>query len=246
LKAEKSNYNTPTTMNRLRDLESALSSLDLSFPNPTLTLEQYPTSAHLASRVVFTAHSTFDDIQGKTILDLGCGTGVLSIAAKLMGAEHVVGIDIDENALQKAVQNAQEIFNDNDDDDDDEDHDDSLPLNNLPDFILQDVLTLNNNSINNKHKIFDVTIMNPPFGTKVKHLDAMFVRKAYSLSNVVYSLHKTSTREYFTSTLAKELDCKVIVVAELIFDIGKTYSMHKKDSKDIKVDLLRFSPVSSS
>jgi len=40
------------------------------------------------------------------VLDLGCGSGILSIAALLMGAKKATGIDIDENAVHTAKENA--------------------------------------------------------------------------------------------------------------------------------------------
>ena len=44
---------------------------------------------------------------GKTMLDVGCGSGVLGIAALLMGAESAVGVDIDELAVKTAIENAE-------------------------------------------------------------------------------------------------------------------------------------------
>jgi len=43
---------------------------------------------------------------GCTVLDLGCGSGILSIAAILLGASSAVGIDIDQNAVGIAIENA--------------------------------------------------------------------------------------------------------------------------------------------
>ena len=43
---------------------------------------------------------------GMQILDMGCGSGILSIASILLGAKRVVGVDIDENAVRIAVENA--------------------------------------------------------------------------------------------------------------------------------------------
>lgn len=48
------------------------------------------TSAHLASRMIFTAATQFDDIDEKSVLDLGCGCAILSIASVMMGAECVL------------------------------------------------------------------------------------------------------------------------------------------------------------
>lgn len=44
--------------------------------------------------------------KGMEVLDMGCGSGILSIASILLGAKHVVGVDIDENAVRIARENA--------------------------------------------------------------------------------------------------------------------------------------------
>lgn len=41
-----------------------------------------------------------------TLLDYGCGTGILAIAAKLVGAQSVLGTDIDPLAVEASVENA--------------------------------------------------------------------------------------------------------------------------------------------
>ncbi|MGI9316463.1 MAG: 50S ribosomal protein L11 methyltransferase [bacterium] len=45
-------------------------------------------------------------LKGKTVIDYGCGSGILGIAALALGAHQVVGVDIDPKAVQTAVQNA--------------------------------------------------------------------------------------------------------------------------------------------
>lgn len=47
------------------------------------------------------------DLKGKKILDLGCGSGILSIAAMLLGAESAVAVDVEENAVRIAGENAE-------------------------------------------------------------------------------------------------------------------------------------------
>lgn len=44
---------------------------------------------------------------GDTVLDLGCGSGILSIASMLLGAESAVAVDIEENAAATARENAE-------------------------------------------------------------------------------------------------------------------------------------------
>ncbi len=46
-------------------------------------------------------------VQGDRLLDLGCGSGILSIAAMLLGAESACAVDIDENSVRIAAENAQ-------------------------------------------------------------------------------------------------------------------------------------------
>ena len=48
------------------------------------------------------------DLKGKTVLDYGCGSGVLAIAALLLGAERAVCVDIDPQALTATRENAEE------------------------------------------------------------------------------------------------------------------------------------------
>ena len=43
---------------------------------------------------------------GDRVLDLGCGSGILSIAAKKLGASYVAGTDIDVNAVKASGENA--------------------------------------------------------------------------------------------------------------------------------------------
>ena len=44
--------------------------------------------------------------EGDTLLDLGCGSGILSIAAVLLGASGIKAVDIDENSVKIARENA--------------------------------------------------------------------------------------------------------------------------------------------
>lgn len=70
--------------------------------NPGLT---FGTGSHATTRLCLTAlekHIT----GGETVLDLGCGSGILSIAALLLGADRAVACDIDEKCTDVAYENA--------------------------------------------------------------------------------------------------------------------------------------------
>jgi len=46
------------------------------------------------------------DLTGKTVLDMGCGTGILGMLASLKGAKSIVAIDIDTWSFESTVENA--------------------------------------------------------------------------------------------------------------------------------------------
>jgi ribosomal protein L11 methyltransferase len=47
------------------------------------------------------------DLPGKTVADVGCGSGILSVGACLLGAESVKAGDIEENCVESAIENAE-------------------------------------------------------------------------------------------------------------------------------------------
>jgi ribosomal protein L11 methyltransferase len=47
------------------------------------------------------------DLKGKYVIDYGCGSGILAIAAALLGAERVIGVDTDPQALEATRANAE-------------------------------------------------------------------------------------------------------------------------------------------
>lgn len=47
------------------------------------------------------------ELEGKTLIDYGCGSGILAIAALKLGAQRVIGIDIDPQAIEASQANAE-------------------------------------------------------------------------------------------------------------------------------------------
>lgn len=45
--------------------------------------------------------------EGKKVLDIGTGSGILAIAADLLGASDILGVDIDPSAVEVAIENAE-------------------------------------------------------------------------------------------------------------------------------------------
>ena len=218
----------------LKQLQTQLQQLS-TFSNPIVDLEQYPTSPHLASHMIYTAESSFGDIMGHSVLDLGCGCGALtyevdpkvnttltnvSLAAALSDASFICAVDIDPSAIVILQQNRHLIA----------DHI-STPI----DVILCDISC----QLPIQPQSYDVVIMNPPFGTRKAGIDILFLEEAFRCARrAIYSLHKTSTRSYLQKKGGTQWVGKVI--AEMRFDLGNSYKFHKKGSVDIKVDLWRF------
>ena len=70
--------------------------------NPGLT---FGTGSHATTRLCLTALEKHIH-GGEKVLDLGCGSGILSIAALLLGADHAFACDIDEKCIDVAYENA--------------------------------------------------------------------------------------------------------------------------------------------
>ncbi|XP_064647569.1 rRNA N6-adenosine-methyltransferase METTL5-like [Lineus longissimus] len=207
---------------KLKELESNLQDVD-GFEEPKILLEQYPTSPHIAARMLHTISASFDDIENKLVADLGCGCGVLSMGAVMLGCSHCTGFDIDDDALDICSSN----FSD-------------FQINNL-DLVQIDLANLDV-TLTKWQKKFDTVIMNPPFGTKHnKGIDMAFLKLGIEMATTaVYSLHKTATREHIQKK-ATEWGVKMDILAQLRYDLPASYKFHKKTSVDIEVDFIRFS-----
>lgn len=63
-------------------------------------------SGHHATTKMMLEHLLNIDTANKTLLDMGCGTGILAILASMRNAKNVLAIDIDEWAYNNTVENA--------------------------------------------------------------------------------------------------------------------------------------------
>ena len=181
------------------------------FRAPKAELEQYPTDSEVAADMLWIA-ALEKDIEGKTIVDLGCGTGILGIGCLLMGAKKVVFVDIDKDALLIAKENVKKIS-------------DEFEIGQA-EFELSDVESFKGE--------FDVVVQNPPFGIKDEHADKRFLEKAFVLAPVIYSLHKAESKG-FIENISKDFSFEIRNHMEFNFPLKQTMEYHKRKIHRIKV-----------
>lgn len=202
---------------RKKQLEIFLSNLR-EMEDPDMFEEQYTTPGNIASEIVLFAYHR-GDIEGKTVVDLGAGTGRLGIASLLLGAKKVYFVEKDKRAIA--------ILNDN-----------------------LKTLTLKSDEILGEYEIKDgdvldvllrgdTIIQNPPFGTKKRKMDTNFLKKAFEIGDVVYSLHKKGNYD-FIRNVALENGFELVEMQKYNFPIKAMFEVHKKRKVLIEVELYRF------
>ncbi len=183
-----------------------------AFKEPKVRYEQYLTPPSLAAEIAITAYLMKED---NLFLDLGCGTGMLSIAFNLVGFD-VIGIDIDIEALKIAKRNADVVNAD-------------------VDFVLCDVRFLN---VKKKVNV----VMNPPFGIKRRHADRVFLEKAFEIGKVIYSIHSASSQS-FVESLAIANGFKISHVWKYKIPLKRLYKFHEKQYKLIPIEVFRMERI---
>jgi len=184
------------------------------FEDSGLALEQYPTDSEVAADVLWNAYM-LGDIQDKTIADLGAGTGILGIGAILLGSKMVYFVEKDRKAISILKDNLKNV---------------EIEIERY-EIITKDVSLFS-------EKV-DVVLENPPFGTKQKHSDRFFLVKAFETAAVVYSFHKTSTRD-FIKRLAASNHFSITQILDFDFPLKRTQAFHKRRIHRIRVSCLRF------
>lgn len=175
------------------------------------TEEPYATPAPIAAEVVYFAHGK-GDIGQRSVVDLGCGSGVLAIAARLLGAARVVGVDVNRTALDIARRNAERA---------------DVEI----EWRFADVRRV--------REAFDTVIMNPPFGSQRRHADRPFFASALACGRVVYTFLNAKAERFVRDQIVSA-GGRVTDRLEYRFPISHTFAFHRDAVRDIDVVLYRF------
>jgi putative methylase len=214
---------------RKLDLERFLSTVAVQ-PNPKVELEQYTVAEQLAANMLYIAAYINDDVLGKSVLDLGCGTGRLALGAAFLGAKEVVGVDVDRSAIETAKENQA-----------------ATCLGNVQ-WVLGDIGAVVGT--------FDTVLQNPPFGVQTREADRAFLVKALEVADSIYSLH---SHPEVDARLIKQLKASqgflqvqpspflerfiaksggvVVGVYALLMTIPRMFDFHTKLKHDFVIDL---------
>lgn len=189
-----------------RKLEILLEEVE-DFSDHALELEQYQTPSPLAAEILHFAYMQGD--LDDSVQDLGCGTGILAIGAKLLGARTVLGYDTDPKALEIAKINARKL---------------GVEV----EFVSTDIADVIGH--------VKTTLMNPPFGARVKGRDRPFLSSALRTSEVIYSIHNRGSLAFIQKFIKPAVITHSYVAK---FPLKRTFDFHKKEREVIEVEIYR-------
>ncbi len=177
-----------------------------SHPDPKPELEQYSTPSPIATDILYNAYLNTDILE-KRVLDFGCGTGIFSLGAALLGAEKVIGIDIDMEAIEVAKNIAKK-----------------WGIGEKLEFQVMDITKFKGEG--------DTVLMNPPFGSQNKGADIPFLNKAFRSACKIYSLHNEKTKDYIKEYI-KDKGFHIFWEKRYMLGIDRIFNFHTNESKDI-------------
>ena len=176
---------------------------------PRPELEQVVTPPEAAAELLFTALGA-GDLEGRSVLDLGSGTGRLAIGAALLGASPVVGVETDGASVEPARRAAA---------------DQRVEV----EFVAGDV--------SDWTRPADVVVMNPPFGAQRAHADRPFWNAAFRLARrSVYAFALAESRT-FIARRAVAAEAHVFATRPVGWELPRTFPHHTRRRVALAVDL---------
>ena len=197
-------------------LAIALSKLK-GFKTPKVWAEQYLTDSETAASMLWKVYMD-GSIAGKEIADLGAGTGILGLGAALLGAKKAFLVENDPETLEVCRENLGFLKSEG---------------------LMARGAKIVASDINDFHEKVDTVVENPPFGTKVRHADRDFLKKAFEIADNIYSLHKSESADFIKS-FSTENQFILKEVIPFSYPLKATHKFHEKKIKRIEVSCFCF------
>jgi putative methylase len=197
------------------ELEAQLAVV-VGFEDPDAALEQYPTPPDLAAHVVHLADLQ-GDLEGRTVVDLGAGTGMLALGAALRGPARVVGVEIDRAALATARENGRRVGA-------------ATPVEWVRADATRAPLCLDSATV----------LMNPPFGAQdgSRNADRGFLATAAAVAAVSYSVHNAGS-EGFVEAFAADNGGEVTGAWGARLALDRQFDHHEADRREVPAEVYR-------
>jgi putative methylase len=209
----------PTLASKMATKRSLAAKLGVvaGFDSPRVALEQYHTPPELAAHVVHLA-DLHGDVDGRTVVDLGAGTGMLALGAALRGPARVIGLELDRAALETARANERRVAA-------------SAPIH----WVHADATR---SPVAPAEPV--TLVMNPPFGAQNsnRHADRRFLETASDLAAVSYSVHNAGS-ESFVESFAADNGGEVTHAFRAELELPRQFDFHEADSDVIDAEVFR-------
>ncbi len=201
--------------NLYHEILTFVNTLD-SFLTPQVKLEQYSLPGDVIALILVLAAN---DLKGRNVVEFGCGTGRITLPVQKFFSKQMLAVDTDVKVINLLMK----LKND---------HNLRIDLLLTPIEFLEPYLW---------GELFHTTIMNPPFGTKRRGIDIVFLRKALAFSQTVISIHKSNAQSRkLIAKISQSYTKSCEILATLEFPILPTFKFHKQKRHYVCVDIYRF------
>jgi putative methylase len=179
------------------------------FPDPDASREQVATPPERAADLLFEAVGR-DDLVGRSVVDLGCGTGTLAIGAALLGASTVYGLDGDAAAVEIARRAAGR---------------------------LAPGARLEVGRVTGQALPAETVVMNPPFGAQRAGAEEPFWESALASARRAIYAYALPVSRSFIAERAVARGVRIELTRPVPWELVRTFPHHRKRRVELPVDL---------
>ncbi|MFB6138784.1 MAG: METTL5 family protein [Halobacteriaceae archaeon] len=197
------------------------------FADPDVAREQYRTDPAVAAHLLHRA-AMAGDLAGRTVVDLGAGTGMLAVGAALLGARRVVALEVDPPAVAVGRENAARLLNGG------ATRGGGPAADATVEWVLADAAAL-------PLSLGGVTVLaNPPFGAQDGHAgaDRPFLDAAAAIAAVSYTVHNAGSRD-FVEAYAGERGGAIEAAFALRLDVARQFDFHDAKTETVPAEAYR-------